>query len=51
MSPNLASLDLAALLLTLAALLAAFRFKVGMVTLLAGAMMAGLAIELAGPLL
>ena len=49
--PQLASLDLAALLLTAAALLAAFRFKVGMVALLAGAMAAGLAIELAGPLL
>jgi chromate transporter len=41
--PTLGSVDLAALALTITAMIALFRFKIGMVTVLAGAALAGIA--------
>jgi chromate transporter len=46
--PKLASIDWIALALIAAALVATFRFRVGMITLLAGWSVAGLLLHLAG---
>ncbi|MEA1672004.1 chromate efflux transporter [Nitrospirillum sp. BR 11163] len=46
--PVLASVNVAALLLTTAAIVAVFRFKVGMIPVLAACSLAGLALRLAG---
>ena len=42
------SIDIAALVLALAAATAIFRFKLGMITVLGGACVAGIALRLAG---
>jgi chromate transporter len=46
--PVLASVDVAALLLAVAAAIAIFRFKLGMLTALASSCAAGIALRLAG---
>jgi len=46
--PNLASLNVAALLLSVAAMLALFRFKIGMIPTLIGCSIAGIVFHFAG---